>query len=69
MRRNIEELAIPNEDSPSGVLTVSAGLALLDAEHLKATGELLKDAEIALAVPENQTTATVERRPERFGFD
>jgi len=48
MRRNIEELAIPNEDSPSGVLTVSAGLALLDAEHLKATGELLKDAEIAL---------------------
>lgn len=43
--RSIAELAIPDEDSPTGVLTVSAGMAFLDAEHLKASGELMKDAE------------------------
>jgi diguanylate cyclase (GGDEF)-like protein/PAS domain S-box-containing protein len=48
MRRSIAELAIPDEDSPTGLLSVSTGLALLDAEHLKASGELLKDAEAAL---------------------
>jgi diguanylate cyclase (GGDEF)-like protein len=48
MCRSIEELAIPDEDSPTGVLSVSTGLALLDAEHLKATAELLKDAQISL---------------------
>jgi diguanylate cyclase (GGDEF)-like protein/PAS domain S-box-containing protein len=48
MCRSIAELAIPDEDSPTGLLTVSTGLALLDAEHLKATAELMKDAEAAL---------------------
>jgi diguanylate cyclase (GGDEF)-like protein/PAS domain S-box-containing protein len=48
MRRSIAELAIPDEDSPSGLLSVSTGLALLDSEHLKASAELLKDAEAAL---------------------
>jgi diguanylate cyclase (GGDEF)-like protein/PAS domain S-box-containing protein len=48
IRRNIAELAIPDEDSPTGFLTVSAGLALLDVEHLKASAELLKDAESSL---------------------
>jgi diguanylate cyclase (GGDEF)-like protein/PAS domain S-box-containing protein len=59
MRRNIEELAIPDEDSPTGLLTVSAGLALLDAEHLKATAELLKDAEVALG--RSRETGDVEQ--------
>jgi diguanylate cyclase (GGDEF)-like protein/PAS domain S-box-containing protein len=49
MRRSIAELAIPDEDSPTGVLTVSTGMALLDAEHLKASGELMKDAEDSLS--------------------
>jgi diguanylate cyclase (GGDEF)-like protein/PAS domain S-box-containing protein len=48
MCRSVAELAIPDEDSPTGLLTVSTGLALLDAEHLKATAELMKDAEAAL---------------------
>ena len=48
MSRSIQELAIPHEGSPTGFLTVSTGLALLDAEHLKAAGELLKDAEADL---------------------
>jgi diguanylate cyclase (GGDEF)-like protein/PAS domain S-box-containing protein len=48
MCRSIAELAIPDEDSPTGVLAVSAGMALLDAEHLKASAELMKDAEASL---------------------
>jgi diguanylate cyclase (GGDEF)-like protein len=49
MRQSIEELAIPHEDSPSGVLTVSAGLTVLDAENLKSASDLLKDAQAALS--------------------
>jgi diguanylate cyclase (GGDEF)-like protein len=49
MRRSIDELAIPFDGSPSGFVTVSAGIALLDAQHLKTWPELLKDAETALA--------------------
>jgi two-component system chemotaxis response regulator CheY len=49
MKRSIEELAIPFDGSPTGYVTVSAGLALLDAQHLKTWPELLKDAEAALA--------------------
>jgi diguanylate cyclase (GGDEF)-like protein len=48
MRRSVEELAIAFEGAPGGVLTVSTGLALLDAEHLKTSGDLLKEAEAAL---------------------
>jgi diguanylate cyclase (GGDEF)-like protein len=48
MQRSIAELAIPDEDSPTGILTVSTGMALLDAEHLKASAELMKDAEASL---------------------
>jgi diguanylate cyclase (GGDEF)-like protein len=49
MKRSIDELAIPFDGSPSGFVTVSAGMALLDAQHLKTWPELLKDAETALA--------------------
>jgi diguanylate cyclase (GGDEF)-like protein len=49
MKRSIDELAIPFDGSLSGFVTVSAGIALLDAQHLKTWPELLKDAEAALA--------------------
>ena len=48
MVHSIADLAIPHGGSPTGLLTVSTGLALLDAEHLKATGDLLMEAEGAL---------------------
>jgi two-component system cell cycle response regulator len=48
MKRSIEELAIPFRGSAGGIVTVSAGLAILDAEHLKASDELLREAEAAL---------------------
>jgi diguanylate cyclase (GGDEF)-like protein len=49
MKSSIDELAIPFDGSPTGFVTVSAGIALLDAQHLKTWPELLKDAESALA--------------------
>jgi diguanylate cyclase (GGDEF)-like protein len=49
MKRSIDELAIPFDGSLSGFVSVSAGIALLDAQHLKTWPELLKDAEAALA--------------------
>jgi diguanylate cyclase (GGDEF)-like protein len=49
MKRSIDELGIPFDGSPTGFVTVSAGIALLDAQHLKTWPELLKDAETALA--------------------
>jgi diguanylate cyclase (GGDEF)-like protein/PAS domain S-box-containing protein len=57
MCRSIEELAIPHEGSSTGFVTVSTGLALLDAEHLKAAGELLQDAEAALSRGRDVTTS------------
>jgi diguanylate cyclase (GGDEF)-like protein/PAS domain S-box-containing protein len=60
MRRSIVELAIPDEDSPTGVLTVSTGMALLDAEHLKASAELMKDAEDSLSRTREGETTHVE---------
>ncbi len=59
MCRAIADLAIPDEDAPGGILTVSTGLALLDAEHLKATAELLKDAEAALSQARNPDANTL----------
>ena len=48
MKRSIAELAIPFDGAPGGIVSVSTGLAILDAEHLKASDELLKEAEAAL---------------------
>jgi two-component system, cell cycle response regulator len=48
MKRSVQDLAIPFEGSPGGIVSVSAGLTILDAEHLKASGELLREAEAAL---------------------
>lgn len=45
MKRSVEELAIAFEGAPNGIVTVSAGLAVLDVEHQMAFDELLKEAE------------------------
>jgi diguanylate cyclase (GGDEF)-like protein len=47
MRRGIERLAIVHPDSPTGVLTISAGMAMLDREHPSAS-EAVKQADLAL---------------------
>jgi diguanylate cyclase (GGDEF)-like protein len=48
MRRGIEDLAIPHPGNPLGVLTVSAGMAVLEAGHTTSATEVLKEADVAL---------------------
>ncbi len=60
IRQSIEELAIPHEGSPNGFLTVSAGLAVLDAENLKSTDELIADAESDLGRARGADAAPAE---------
>ena len=48
MRSGIERLAIPHVENPAGVLTISAGMAILDPEHATSAVEVLKEADEAL---------------------
>jgi diguanylate cyclase (GGDEF)-like protein len=48
MRLGVEELAIPHPLSSGGVLTVSAGLAILDADRRRSASEVLKEADDAM---------------------
>jgi two-component system chemotaxis response regulator CheY len=48
MRAGVERLAIRRTDDPVGVVTFSAGLAMLDPEHPRPASEVLKDADEAL---------------------
>jgi diguanylate cyclase (GGDEF)-like protein len=48
IRSGLERLAIPHADNHLGVLTLSAGLAVLDAGRTRSVGEVLKEADEAL---------------------
>ncbi len=48
MRVGIEALTIPHAESPTGALTISAGLAMLDPGHTKSASDVLKEADEAL---------------------
>jgi diguanylate cyclase (GGDEF)-like protein len=48
MRSGLERLAIPHADNTRGVVTLSAGLAMLDPSHTRSAGEVLKEADEAL---------------------
>jgi two-component system, cell cycle response regulator len=48
IRGGLEQLAIPHADNPVGVLTLSAGLAMLDPGRTRSVGEVLKEADEAL---------------------
>ena len=48
MRRGVEHLAIPHVGNPGGVLTISAGMAVLDPDHATSAVKVLEDADIAL---------------------
>ena len=48
MRIGLEQLAIPHADNPVGVLTISAGMAMLDPGHTRSAGDVLKEADDAL---------------------
>jgi len=48
MRVGVERLAIEHADNPRGVLTVSAGLAMMDPASIRSVSEVLKAADEAL---------------------
>ena len=49
MRQAVEDLAIPHDaNEPSGLVTISAGVAALSPGENKSTGALLKEADTAL---------------------
>ena len=48
MRIGVERLAIPHVGNPPGVLTFSAGLAILDPGHIESGEEVLQEADAAL---------------------
>jgi diguanylate cyclase (GGDEF)-like protein len=48
MRAGVERLAIPHVANPPGLLTLSAGLAMLDAGHLSSMATALEAADQAL---------------------
>jgi diguanylate cyclase (GGDEF)-like protein len=48
MRNALEQLAIPHVGSPIGVLTLSAGLAMLERGDIRSASAVLKEADDAL---------------------
>jgi diguanylate cyclase (GGDEF)-like protein len=48
MRSALQALAIPHGGNPHGMLTLSAGLAMLDPSHLRSLDEVLREADTAL---------------------
>ncbi len=48
MRAKLEEPPIPHLGNPIGVVTFSAGLAILDPGHIESAKEVLQEADAAL---------------------
>jgi diguanylate cyclase (GGDEF)-like protein len=48
MRAGVERLGVAHAESQQGVLTVSAGVAMLDPDHTRSASAVLNDADIAL---------------------
>jgi len=48
MRVGVEGLAIPHIGNPPGVVTFSAGLAILDPGHIESASAVLREADVAL---------------------
>jgi two-component system cell cycle response regulator len=48
MRAGLERLALPHAGRPPGVLTMSAGIAMVDPDHIRPAHEVLTSADSAL---------------------
>jgi diguanylate cyclase (GGDEF)-like protein len=65
MRLGVEELAIPHPASSCGVLTLSAGLAILDSDRRRTASQVLKEADEAMY----RAKRLGRNRVEHYGFD
>jgi two-component system cell cycle response regulator len=63
MRIGLEALAIVHTGNPNGVVTFSAGLAILDPGHIESTKEVLLEADAALYRAKQLGRNRVEARP------
>jgi two-component system, cell cycle response regulator len=61
MRTAVERLAIPHVDGPTGVLTISGGLAMLEAAQSRSAAAVLKEADDALYLAKQRGRNRVER--------
>ena len=48
MRAGVQGLALPHTSSASGVVTVSAGMAILDSLRRHSAGDVVQEADAAL---------------------
>jgi two-component system chemotaxis response regulator CheY len=48
MRLGVQQLAIHHDVNSAGVVTLSAGVAMLDPDHIRPAGEVLREADQAL---------------------
>ena len=48
MRMTVERIAMPHGANPLGVVTLSAGMAVLDTSRARSAGDVLKEADEAL---------------------
>jgi diguanylate cyclase (GGDEF)-like protein len=62
MRIGVEQLAIPHAASPYGVLTFSAGLAVLESDEIRSATDVLKEADDYLYLAKQQGRNRVEHR-------
>ncbi|HEY8720420.1 MAG TPA: diguanylate cyclase [Pengzhenrongella sp.] len=61
MRTGVANLAIPHSSNPEGVLTVSAGLAVLDPGHSRSVARVIKEADEALLLAKKLGRDRVEQ--------
>jgi diguanylate cyclase (GGDEF)-like protein len=66
MRSAVEGLAVPHVGNPRGVLTFSAGLAILDPRHVESASDVLKAADAALYRAKEVGRNRVEQVVARF---
>jgi diguanylate cyclase (GGDEF)-like protein len=69
MRAGLSRLAIPHVDNPLGLLTFSAGVAVLDPSAPRGTSEVLREADEALYLAKRLGRNRVERLSSIDGQD
>ena len=67
MRLGVEQLALPHEGKLRGVVTVSAGIAVMDPDHPRPASEVLQEADEALYRAKRLGRNQVRQNPQKGG--